>query len=32
MGVAETFRAVCRDVFIRLNETLNQQYGSYRSG
>ncbi|MBI5153775.1 gliding-motility protein MglA [Candidatus Poribacteria bacterium] len=29
-GVVETFRAVCRDVVLRLNETLTQQYGSFR--
>lgn len=29
-GVVETFRAVCREVILRLNETLSQQYGSYR--
>lgn len=28
-GVVETFRAVCREVVLKLNETLNQQYGSY---
>ncbi len=30
-GVAETFRAVCREVVIKLQETLTQQYGSYKS-
>lgn len=29
-GVVETFRAVCREVIIKLNETLAQQYGSQR--
>lgn len=30
-GVVETFRAICREVVLRLNETLSQQYGSFRS-
>jgi signal recognition particle receptor subunit beta len=30
-GVAETFRAICREVVLKLNETLTQQYGSYRT-
>lgn len=29
-GVKETFRAVCREVIVKLNETLSQQYGSFR--
>jgi signal recognition particle receptor subunit beta len=29
-GVVETFRAVCREVVMRLNETLSRQYGSIR--
>lgn len=30
-GVVETFRAVCREVVIQLNETLAKQYGSIRN-
>jgi len=30
-GVVETFRAVCREVVTKLQETLTQQYGSYRT-
>jgi len=30
-GVVETFRAICREVVLRLNENLTQQYGSFRS-
>ncbi len=30
-GVAETFRSVCREVVVKLQETLTKQYGSYRS-
>lgn len=29
-GVVETFRAICRQVVLRLNQTLAQQYGSVR--
>lgn len=31
IGVVESFRAVCREVILKLNETLNQQYGSFRN-
>lgn len=30
-GVVETFRAICREVVIQLNDTLNKQYGSMRN-
>ena len=30
-GVVETFRAVCAEVIMRLNATLTQQYGSFKS-
>ncbi|MCB2154514.1 gliding-motility protein MglA [bacterium] len=30
-GVVETFRAVCAEVIMRLNATLSQQYGSFKS-
>lgn len=30
-GVTETFRAICREVVLKLNDTLSQQYGTYRS-
>ncbi|MEQ8822010.1 MAG: ADP-ribosylation factor-like protein [Sumerlaeia bacterium] len=30
-GVVQTFRAVCAEVILKLNETLSQQYGSYKS-
>ncbi len=29
-GVKETFHAICKEVMVRLNETLASQYGSYR--